>query len=108
MKAANRAQREPVEGREASREGAIGGKHGKRHELRDPVHETTMDSRAGEKPARDGDLRCCQRTFPVRNRMREIRTSGSVEDEGGNVLVYPATEIDSRSRRQLFTQESAI
>ena len=26
----------------------------------------------------------------MKNRMREIRTSGSVGDEGGNVLVYPA------------------
>jgi hypothetical protein len=34
----------------------------------------------------------------VRNRMREICTSGSVGDEGGNVLVYPATEKKGESK----------
>src|SRR5215831_3060456 len=32
-----------------------------------------------------------KRISPVRNRMLEIGTSGSVGDEGGNILVYPAT-----------------
>src|SRR6266567_4306870 len=33
---------------------------------------------------------CSQRSSPVKNRMREICTSGSVGGEGGNVLTYPA------------------
>ena len=31
-----------------------------------------------------------QRSSPVKNRMREICTSGSVGGEGGNILAYPA------------------
>jgi hypothetical protein len=33
---------------------------------------------------------CSQRSSPVKNRMREICTSGSVGGEGGNILAYPA------------------
>jgi hypothetical protein len=32
-----------------------------------------------------------ERISPVRNRMLEFGTSGSVGGEGGNILVYPAT-----------------
>ncbi len=41
----------------------------------------------------------------MRNRMREICTSGSVRDEGGNVLVYSASgahdAVAGRRRRSL-------
>jgi len=37
---------------------------------------------------------CSQRSSPVKNRMREICTSGSVGGEGGNILAYPAFEHD--------------
>ena len=36
-------------------------------------------------------LRQCQQSSSVKNRMREICTSGSVGGEDGNILTYPAT-----------------
>src|SRR6266700_4528023 len=47
---------------------------------------------------------CSQRSSPVKNRMREICTSGSVGGEGGNILAYPAGKLRIRghpSRRAL-------
>ncbi|HWN51895.1 MAG TPA: hypothetical protein VNO18_19120, partial [Xanthobacteraceae bacterium] len=35
-------------------------------------------------------LRRAQRSSPVKNRKREICTSGTVGGEGGNTLTYPA------------------
>ena len=51
-----------------------------------PVHETTMDSRTGEDILDQRVTINRQRTSAVKNRMREIRTSGSVGGEGGNIL----------------------
>ena len=47
-------------------------------------------------------LRHRPRNSPAKNRMREIRTSGSVGGEGGNILTYPA--INARA----LTDESRI
>jgi hypothetical protein len=38
---------------------------------------------------------CCERTSPVKNRKREIRTSGSVRGEDGNILTYSAMTVGS-------------
>jgi hypothetical protein len=56
-----------------------------------------MDSRTGEENAildqrvTDGVICHLKRNSPAKNRMREIRTSGSVGGEDGNILAYPAT-----------------
>src|SRR6266853_491097 len=42
---------------------------------------------------------CSQRSSPVKNRMREICTSGSVGGEGGNILAYPAAGLACRETR---------
>jgi len=38
-----------------------------------------------------------QRSSPVKNRMRETCTSGSVGGEGGNILAYPAIQAIARA-----------
>src|SRR5258708_36307434 len=38
-------------------------------------------------------LRRDQQSSPVKNRMREICTSGTVGGEGGNILAYPAIPV---------------
>src|SRR5271165_4893427 len=43
-------------------------------------------------------IRSCERTSLVKNRMREICTSGSVRGEGGNILTYSA--VLSPQRRE--------
>src|SRR5262249_7321082 len=42
-----------------------------------------------------------QPSSPVKNRMREICTSGTVGGEGGNILAYPAFERKRRNARSL-------
>src|SRR5262245_35732442 len=41
--------------------------------------------------SRTASVRCCERSSPVKNRKREIRTSGSVRGEDGNILNYSAS-----------------
>src|SRR5260370_11355911 len=41
-------------------------------------------------------LRCCERISRVKNRMREICTSGSVRGGGGNVPTYSAFGVVNR------------
>jgi hypothetical protein len=41
-------------------------------------------------------VRILSEALPVRNRMREICTFGSVRGEGGNILTYSAIGIDRR------------
>src|SRR5260370_25171956 len=47
-------------------------------------------------------LRCCERISLVKNRMREICTSGSVRGGGGNVPTYSALLLP---KRREMTQE---
>src|SRR4051812_40351734 len=54
-------------------------------EPRKPVHRTTTDSRPGE------SLHYGERSSLVRNRMREICTSGSVRGGDGNIPTYSAS-----------------
>src|SRR5437773_4911247 len=42
-------------------------------------------------------IRSRERTSLVKNRMREICTSGSVRGEGGNILTYSAASVSDRS-----------
>ena len=42
-------------------------------------------------------LRHRQRNSPVKNRKREICTSGTVGGEGGNILTYPALARKARA-----------
>src|SRR5208337_4064622 len=65
--------------------------------LREPVHETTTDSRTGEdegvsRQASHGrrHLRHRERNSLVKNRMRETCTSGSVRGGDGNIPTYSA------------------
>src|SRR5208337_3654649 len=65
--------------------------------LREPVHETTTDSRTGEdegvsRQASHGrrHLRHRERNSPVKNRMRETCTSGSVRGGDGDIPTYSA------------------
>src|SRR6266849_283868 len=103
LRAGNRARRDPKEEREASR--------GESH--RRETREGTMNpsnlftkrrwiaelTRRNERPSISEwrwamidsyDLRHRQRNSPAKNRMREIRTSGSVRGAGGTILTYSA------------------
>src|SRR5208337_2741975 len=67
--------------------------------LREPVHETTTDSRTGEdegvsRQASHGrrHLRHRERNSLVKNRMRETCTSGSVRGGDGNIPTYSALD----------------
>src|SRR5262249_43394819 len=48
--------------------------------------------------SRTASVRCCERSSPVKNRKREIRTSGSVRGEDGNILTYSAMLANSSGR----------
>src|SRR5229473_2177009 len=52
----------------------------------------------------------CRRSEPlrVRNRMREICTSGSVGGGGGNILAYPALAGEARVTHQVLVKQTAI
>jgi hypothetical protein len=45
-------------------------------------------------------VRYCERSSPVKNRKREIRTSGSVRGEDGNILTYSAMPAGSSGGRK--------
>jgi hypothetical protein len=42
-------------------------------------------------------VHCCERSSPVKNRMREICTSGTVRGGDGNILTYSASNRQSAS-----------
>src|ERR1700730_12730005 len=102
-------------GREGRRraERTSGGRHGRGHEPREPVNETTLDSRtdggganaspsellSGDMTDSYGPAPQSQRSSPAKNRMREFRTSGSVRGEGGNILAYSAVARQAEALR---------
>src|SRR5438034_4827064 len=45
-------------------------------------------------------IRSRERTSLVKNRMREICTSGSVRGEGGNILTYSAARLPTRGEER--------
>ena len=55
----------------------------------DPVHCTLKASPSAGSPNRP-PLHLREQNSPMKNRKREICTSGSVRDEGGNILIYSA------------------
>src|SRR5579864_1748009 len=57
--------------------------------LLDPVHCTLKASSSAGSPNRP-PLHLREQNSPMKNRKREICTSGSARDEGGNILIYSA------------------
>ena len=55
----------------------------------EPVHCTPKASPSAGSPYRPS-LHNRERSSPVKNRKREICTSGSARDEDGNILIYSA------------------
>src|SRR5262245_19719656 len=58
----------------------------------DPLHRAAQappSSSGQDRPS----LHLSERSSPVKNRKREICTSGSVRGEGGNILTYSALEL---------------
>jgi hypothetical protein len=55
----------------------------------DPVHCTLKATSSAGSPNRP-PLHLREQNSPMKNRKREICTSGSVRDEGGNILIYSA------------------
>src|SRR5262245_18160110 len=53
-------------------------------------------------------LHRCERTSPVKNRMREICTSGTVRGEAGNILTYSAVSVSRRHLRNTFENLTAL
>ena len=88
--------------------------------LREPVHETTTDSRTGEDEGGDiitpvrfstGEsrrrpVRQRERNSPVKNRMREICTSGSVRGGDGNIPTYSA--LGGSNRNQVAPESRSV
>ena len=99
----------PRGGKETPHGRAVDGKHARYSATGDRVHETATDSYAGpaaswrasaaprvRTAAVGGGIR--ERICQMKNRMREIRTSGSVRGEGGNPLAYSTSEEVSRKK----------
>src|SRR6516164_4927181 len=78
---------------------AIAAGSGERAQL-GPLQRTAQATSSAGTPDRPS-LRCCERSSPVKNRTREICTSGTVRGEGGNILTYSDT-LDEEERGKLL------
>jgi hypothetical protein len=58
----------------------------------DPVHCTLKASSSAGSPDRPS-LHLRKQNSPMKNRKREICTSGTARDEGGNILIYSAGSV---------------
>ena len=59
--------------------------------------KATSSAGSSDRPS----VHCCERSSPVRNRMLEIGTSGSVRGRGGNIPTYSAVGQGERAGPQL-------
>src|SRR5262245_64087093 len=67
---------------------------GKQIEL-DSIRRSPHAPPSGSSPDRPS-LHRCERSSPVKNRMREFCTSGTVRGEGGNILTYSESRCEQQ------------